>query len=255
MGTCGGGSIDYVLSDHNILPAEALRHYAERPLYLPFAYCYHPLEEPPAVTAPPGVGSGGVTFGSMNSLPKISRGALRAWRRILEQVPNGRLLIKAGFPFRDDEVRRRFLRRLEEEGIDPARVLLKDWVAGHAAHLTTYNEIDVALDSFPYNGVVTTYEALLMGVPVVTRTGARALDRYATSILRAVGLEDGIAADEDSYVARAAALAADRERLAMLRRTLRDRLLASPACDARLAARSIEQAFRGAWRDYCAAAH
>jgi protein O-GlcNAc transferase len=244
-----------VLADDRILPAGAERHYAERVLRIPFAYCYRPLDEPPAAVPPPALASGVITFGSMNSLPKISGSAIRAWQRILGRVPNSRLMVKAGFPFRDDEVRRRFLRRLESAGIEPRRVVLKEWVPTHSDHLAAYNEIDVALDSLPYNGVVTTYEALLMGVPVVTRTGARALDRYATSILTSVGFTEGIAAHEDAYVAQAVSLASDLSRLATLRGSLRDRLLASPACDAGLVARSIEAALRTAWRDYCARSH
>src|SRR5258708_15127329 len=188
MGTSGGATMDSVLCDDQILPPAAEHDYAERRLRIPFAYCYRPLGEPPAVAPSPALAGGPVTFGSMNSLPKISRRAIRAWRRILDQVAGSRLLVKAGFPFRDPDVRRLFLRRLQDEGVDVARIVLKDWVPTHGDHLAAYGDIDVALDSFPYNGVVTTYEALLMGVPVVTRTRARALDRYATSILRTGGV-------------------------------------------------------------------
>lgn len=255
MGTCGGATMDYVLCDDQILPPAAERHYAERRLRIPFAYCYRPLGTPPAVAPSPALTRGTVTFGSMNSLPKISRRAIRAWRRILDQAADSRLLVKAGFPFRDPDVRRLFLRRLEDEGVEVARVVLKDWVPTHGDHLAAYGDIDIALDSFPYNGVVTTYEALLMGVPVVTRTGPRVLDRYATSILRTVDFEEGIAADDDGYVARAVALASDRRRLAELRASLRTMLLSSPACDGTFVARSIEAALRTAWRSYCAASH
>ncbi|MBV8533961.1 MAG: peptide-binding protein, partial [Alphaproteobacteria bacterium] len=112
--------------------------------------------------------------------------------------------------------------------------------------------VDVALDSFPYCGVTTTYEALLMGVPVVTIAGARVLGRYSAGILRAAGLAEGVAEDEHDYVARAVALAADRGRLASLRQPLRDALLNSLACDAPRVASSIESALRSAWRDWCA---
>lgn len=251
MGTCGGPTIDYIVADEDLIPAEALPHVAERVLRVPFSHCFRPLAGLPEVGPLPSDTSGVITFGSMNTLPKISRRAMRAWGRILDQAKTARLLIKAGFPFRDPAVQQHVLRRMAEEGVDTARVVVKQWTPAHADHLATYNEIDVALDAFPYCGVITSYEALSMGVPVVTRTGARVLDRYTTAILRAIGFEDGIAADDEAYVARAVALASDRDRLRSLRRSLRGRLSGSLACDARRVAGSLEDAWRRAWRDWC----
>lgn len=251
MGPCGGPSIDYVIADEHILPDSARSHYSERVLQVPFAYCYRPIQALPEIGEPPALAAGVITFGSMNTLPKISRGAIHAWRRILDRVTAARLLVKAGFPFRDPRVRQEFLQRLAEEGVDPGRVILKDWTPGHADHLAVYNEIDVALDSFPYCGVITTYEALSMGVPVVTRTGDRVLDRYSSSILSTVGFTDGIAGNDDDYVERAVALASDPDRLRALRRSLRSQLLASTACDAAQVAASLGSALRSAWRDWC----
>ena len=251
MSTCGGSTIDYVVADDSLVPDEALRHIAERVLRVPFAYCFQPLGPLPAVAGLPCDTTGTITFGSLNTLPKISRRAMAAWARILAQVPNSRLLIKAGFPFRDPAVQHHVLGRLRAAGVDVGRVVLKDWTAAHGDHLATYNEVDVALDSFPYCGVITTYEALSMGVPVVTRAGVRVLDRYSTAILRAVGFVDGVAADDDAYVARAVALAADRDRLRSLRQTLRSMLFGSIAGDASRVASSIEAALRSAWHDWC----
>lgn len=251
MGTCGGPTIDYVVTDRIVGAEATLQHFAECALFVPFAYCYHPLEPLPDVGDLPCDRTGVITFGSLNSLPKISRRAMRAWRRILDQVKDSRLLIKAGFPFRDPAVQRHVLKRLADEGVDTGRISVKEWTPAHGDHLATYNEVDIALDAFPYCGVITTYEALSMGVPVVTRTGTRVLDRYSTAILRAVGFDDGVAADDEAYVARAVALASDRGRLRALRGSLRDQLLGSPACDARRVASFLEDALRSAWRDWC----
>ncbi len=252
MGPCGGATIDYVIADDRLLPPQAEKFYTEKILRIPFAHCYRPTLEPPPIRVLPAAQSGVVTFGSMNVLPKVGRRAIRAWSRILQSVGNSRLLVKAGFPFRDPDVRKAFLARLAEQGIGAERVTLMEWSPDYRGHMDVYNAIDIALDSFPYCGVTTTYEALSMGVPVVTLAGARVLDRYASDILGTVGFDDGIASTEDDYVARAVDLASDIERLRKLRSSLRERLFASPACDATRFARSIETVLRSAWRDWCA---
>jgi protein O-GlcNAc transferase len=254
MGTCGGPTIDYVLVDDVIAPDPALSHFSERALRVPFAYCYRPLSALPDIGDPPCERSGFVTFGSLNALPKIGPRAIRAWGRILDQVERSRLVVKAGFPFRDPMVQEHFLRRLAAEGVDASRVTLQGWLPHERDHMALHNEIDIALDSFPYCGVTTTYEALAMGVPVITRAGTQMLGRYAADILRAAGLADGIAEDDDGYVARAVTLARDRDRLRALRRSLHGMLFNSPACDAPRTAGSIENALRSAWRDWCARA-
>jgi predicted O-linked N-acetylglucosamine transferase (SPINDLY family) len=119
--------------------------------------------------------------------------------------------------------------------------------------LQAYSQIDIALDPFPYSGGVTTCEALWMGVPVVTMTGASFAGRHATSYLRTVRLDDLVSADEEQYVATAAQLAGDLDSLEALRNTMRTRLSASPLMNYAAYARNFETAMRGAWTTYCAA--
>jgi predicted O-linked N-acetylglucosamine transferase (SPINDLY family) len=124
---------------------------------------------------------------------------------------------------------------------------------GTAAHLAAYHQVDIALDPFPYNGTTTTCEALWMGVPVVTLRGDRHAGRVGASLLTQVGLPDLIAASVEEYVEIAAALAGDAARLSDVRRSLRQRMAASPLCDGRAFARKIESAFRSMWRKWCEA--
>lgn len=247
-----GGVVDYVMVDATLSPEGEPARLTERNLHVPFAYCHRPLDAPPPLQDPPALTAGHVTFGSVNNLLKLSPGLLRAWGRLLARAPTARLIVKAGPPFKDEAVQDDFMRRLAQAGVDAARVTLAPWAPDHAAHMEIYNRIDVALDSFPYCGVTTTFEALGMGVPVVTRAGPRIMERYGVDILRAVGFEDGVANDDDSYVERALALAADPGRLRDLRRSLPAALKNSIACDGARVAAGIEEAIRGAWRAWCA---
>jgi predicted O-linked N-acetylglucosamine transferase (SPINDLY family) len=156
-----------------------------------------------------------------------------------------------GMAFADPPTRDTFLRRAAAVGLDPARVDALAWIADGGHHLAVYGDIDIALDPTPYAGVITTCEAMSLGIPVVTRAGDRLLGRYGATLLDAVGLGDLVAESDDAYVATAVALARDPARLAQLRSTLGRRFAESPICDARSYARSVEEAYRRMWRSWC----
>jgi predicted O-linked N-acetylglucosamine transferase (SPINDLY family) len=118
-------------------------------------------------------------------------------------------------------------------------------------YLAAYNQVDIALDPFPFPGGTTSIEGLWMGVPVLSLKGRRFISHQGETILHNVGLPEWIAVDEDDYVAKAAAFAGDLRALAALRTDLRERLVASPLCDAPRFARNLEEAFRGMWRSWC----
>jgi predicted O-linked N-acetylglucosamine transferase (SPINDLY family) len=168
----------------------------------------------------------------------------------MTQMPDARLLLK-GQPFADPAVCTWFLSRLGQRGIAAERIDLVAWIADGGSHLRLYDRIDIALDPFPYNGTTTTCEALWMGVPVVALAGDRHAGRVGASLLTQAGLTDLIAASIDDYVATAARLAADPDRLGELRNTLRPRLAASPLGDAAGFARKVEDAYRMMWRRWC----
>src|SRR6185436_10653249 len=124
-----------------------------------------------------------------------------------------------------------FLARLQRHGIDAQRVTLRGRTPGLEDHLADYGQMDIALDTFPYNGTTTTCEALWMGVPVVTLRGDRHAGRVGASLLSQIGLPDLIANSVEEYVEIVVALASDPARLMDLRRSLRPRIAASPLCD------------------------
>ena len=118
-------------------------------------------------------------------------------------------------------------------------------------HLGSYSEVDIALDTFPYNGATTTFQALWMGVPVVSLAGDTFCGRMAGSILHHSGLDDLVADTPEMYVARACDLARDHSRLETLRTTVRERIAASPLCDASTYTLTVEAAYRNMWQNWC----
>ena len=246
--TTGLPTMDCLLSDDIADPDGAGA--PETVLHLPGGYlCYRPPSGPgvPEVTPVPAQASGHVTFGSFNNLAKLSEPALDAWAVLLRAVPESRLLLKAR-GLVGPGARRRLHERFAARQVDPSRIELAPPTPTTALHLQLYGQVDVALDTFPYNGTTTTCEALWSGVPVVTIAGNRHMGRVGQSILHRLSLEDLVARDVADYVRIAAALAADRERLAALRRGLRERLGASPLMDGPRLARALEAAFRQAWQ-------
>ncbi len=130
----------------------------------------------------------------------------------------------------DPGVKRRYLDLFAAHGVEPERLELLPWTS-YAEYLATYQQVDVALDTFPFSGSTTTCEALWMGVPVITCPGETFASRHSLSHLSNVGLVETIARDLDASVALAVAMPGDLPRLAALRASLRNRMAASPLCD------------------------
>lgn len=212
----------------------------------PCFLCFRVPEEAPDPGPPPSASKGYVTFGSFNTLAKISERCLKAWAAVLRGVPRSRMVIK-NLSLSDEELRQELFTRFAGEGVDPARLTLLGYVPEVAAHLGAYKSVDIALDTFPYNGTTTTCEALSMGVPVVVLEGRTHASRVGASLLHAAGLAEFIAEDVDAYVLLAMGLARDESRRRVLRLGLRERLRASALCDAGAYARRWEAALLRLW--------
>ena len=249
--TTGLASIDYRIVDAVTDPPGAADACAsETLLRLADGFlCYGGPKDAPPPAPPPCIKNGFITFGSFNNPAKVSPATFDIWARLLARLPDAHLLLK-GKSFADAATCASYLARLGERGIAAEHVKLMAWLPGGNAHLTLYEQIDIALDPFPYNGTTTTCEALWMGVPVITLRGDRHSARVGASLLSQVGLTDWIAESADDYVEIALALAADPGRLHDLRRSLRRRLAASSLCDGAGFAHKLEDAYRAIWRNY-----
>jgi predicted O-linked N-acetylglucosamine transferase (SPINDLY family) len=194
----------------------------------------------PEIAQAPCASSGRFVFGCFNNLCKVTPAVIQIWAALLARVPHARLLLNS-WELRQAAARDRYAGLLREAGIAAGRVDLHPG-GGHFYFLDQYNLIDVALDPFPYSGGLSTCEALMMGVPVVTFPGERFCGRHATSHLTNAGLASWVAPDLDGYVDLAVGLARDPGAVVEARAALRDRTLRSRLCDAGAHARAFTRA-------------
>jgi protein O-GlcNAc transferase len=207
---------------------------------------YQPDPNTPAVAPLPALVNGYITFGSFNNFSKINPAVLKLWSEVLKQVPGSRLLLKCP-ALTDATVRDRVSAALQALGIGAERVDLLGHTRTRQEHMALYARVDIALDTFPYNGTTTTCEALWMGVPVLSLVGKHHAGRVGASLLTAAGLADWLADAPESFVAIAQERAADVAGLARLRGALRGQLADSSLCDATDFVRRLEDAMREAW--------
>lgn len=249
--TTGLPVMDYRLTDALADPEGLDVFYTEKLVRLPGGFlCYRPLADSPPVAPLPALENGYVTFGSFNNLAKINPEVIALWAELLQAVPNARLFIKN--PSLTDEATREIYYGLfEEHGATRDRVELRGRTATQAEHLGLYQRLDIALDTFPYNGTTTTCEALWMGVPVITLVGKTHAGRVGLSLLANLGRKEWCAESREQYLSHAADLASDLQGLAALRAGLRENMASSPLCDGKNLARNVEMSYQDMWHTWC----
>lgn len=250
--TTGLTVIDYRITDHYVDPEGKTESFnTEQLLRMPNSYfCYRPDDDSPPINPLPALKKQHITFGSFNNYAKLNASILAIWAQVLQRVPTAKLLVKAR-SLNDPDTRQRLKQELAALGIDSGRLILVNYADSTAAHLKYYHQVDIALDSYPYNGATTTCEALWMGVPVVTLVGERHTARMGLSILSAVGLTELIADTPASYVKICVKLTNNINYLQQLRASLRNQLLTSPLLDEKNFTRHLEVAYRQVWQRWC----
>jgi len=248
--TIGSHLVDYRLTDHCLDPPGSEAYYLEKLAYLPGGQiCYKPPDDVPDVAGLPALSNGYITFGSFNGNQKINRRIVALWAQVLQAVEGSRMVLKfAGG--HDKKVTERYHRWFESFGIDRDRISIHGWL-DPGDHFALYNTIDIALDTYPYHGCLTTLEGLWMGVPLVSLTGDHCISRVGLSILSALDMAFFTAVSPQEYVRKAVALSQNSAALAKIRATLRRRMAASPLCDARGFGQGLEKIYREAWRQWC----
>jgi predicted O-linked N-acetylglucosamine transferase (SPINDLY family) len=242
-GSTGVPNMDYLLGDVIVTPEGCESLYTEQVLRLPgTVFCFAPEDDYPSPKFDAAVAKRSLTFGSFNNVPKLTPHTLKLWARVLAEVPDSRLVLKAP-SFSDEAAKRIFAERLEALGVDLSRVEFRGPV-GLTDMMAEYADIDIALDPVPYNGGTTSLQAMWMGVPVLTQMGAHFVSRMGASFMTAAGLPEWVAKDDDDYVAIAKKMASDRKALLSLKKGLRKQLQKNQAWDVVLHTRALEAAWR-----------
>jgi protein O-GlcNAc transferase len=242
--TTGLKSIDYFLADaYTDPPGESDAYHTETIWRLPGSFAvYQGDADCPDVGELPALRCGFVTFGSFNHVRKLTAETIALWARVIAAVPTSRLLLKDR-SLSDEATRKMVTQQFVQAGVTAARLILLPRDEDYRSHMSRYNEMDIALDTFPYNGTTTTCDATWMGVPVITLIGDRRVSRMGYSIAMNVGLDQVAAATQDDFVEKAKRLAGDLSILAAIRATLRQKMKDSPLGNPRVFLSNLENAY------------
>ncbi|HEY9839426.1 MAG: tetratricopeptide repeat protein [Candidatus Sericytochromatia bacterium] len=246
IGSTGLSAIGYCLADAVMIPPEQACWHSESPLYLSSGFHWQPRAEYADLSAadPPGLTGGRFTLGCGNDTLKLNPAVLGLWAELLRLLPEADLLLKAP-GLEEFALQEHFQQFFVRSGVAPERIRCEGSTPPRA-HLDFYRRCDLILDPFPFNGAISTCDALWMGRPVIVRDGGH---RVGASILTAVGLSDWIAADEADYLRKACILARAPQRVSPP--GLRERLLASPICDGKGFCAQVEGHYRRLWEAWC----
>jgi protein O-GlcNAc transferase len=249
--TTGMAAMDFRLTDDwSDPPGTTDAFYTEKLVRLPRSFfCYQPSANAPAVVPLPATTRGYVTFGSFNNFAKVTPQVLAAWAEILARVPDSRLIILADAV---PSLLAYMAQSFAEGGIAADRVEVAAR-RPRSDYLELINGVDIALDPFPFQGHTTTCDALWQGLPVVTLAGQTYAQRFGSSTLMTLGLNDLVTPTIEAYVQTAVELAADHESLAKLRDGLRQRMIDSPLADYSAFTANLETQYQTLWRNCCAA--
>ena len=246
-------AMDYVIVDPCTNPPGAEKYYTEKLLYMPDHYLCHVLEDGPVAKPPAFTRNGYITFACFHNFQKITDRTLGMWRLILDRTENTALKIMGKLP--EEKAGRDMIEeRFRKNGMPMDRISMLP----HGKiddYFAAYNDVDIMLDTYPFNGATTTFDALKMGRPIITLAGERHVTRVGYSILKKIGFEDLVAFTEDEYVEKAVALATDRDRLLVICRELPGRLINSPLVDQHTFRKNYEVLTRDAWVAHCASIH
>jgi predicted O-linked N-acetylglucosamine transferase (SPINDLY family) len=242
-GTLGASYIDYLLADPVVIPRGEEQWYAEKVIRLPD--CYLPNDDRRPIAAAPsreeaGLPAQGLVFCAFTNAYKINPPVFDIWMRLLREVPQSVLWLRAV----DQTTRSNLQREAQSRGVDAERLIFAPHVASMAEHLGRHRLADVYLDTLPYNAHSTTCDALWAGVPVVTCMGGSFASRAAASALHAAGLPELIGSNLEEYGQLALELACDPRKLQAVRARLAANRTASPLFDTARYTRGLESAYR-----------
>ena len=236
--TTGLTEMDWILGDRNT-PTSLDAHFRERIWRLPrIAQCYRGDHSLPESRWRPGAT---VWLGSFNKYSKMREETFALWGKVMMALPEARLLLEDRTDH-EEESHERILAGMAKHGIAADRIEFNPAIYGHMQHMKLYDRLDIALDTIPFNSGTTAYDALWMGVPLVSLEGNYTGGMISSTALRDMGRAEWTAYSQEEYVAIVCSLARNVELRKELRKTQRARMAASPVCDYRALAKDIATA-------------
>ena len=225
--TTGIKGMDYIIADPNLVFENEKKNYSEKIIYMPKIWNSHSgINIERVYTQPPIVKNKYITFGSFNNFKKINDNVVNVWSRILKKIPNSKLLLKSSSVLSNNLISEKFKENQILESIE-----FEPFASDFETHINLYKKVDIALDTFPYNGVTTSFEAIWMGVPVITMSGYNFNSRCGVSINRNLKMENLIASDEKDYVSKVIDLSKNTKKYLDLRKSIFVDALKSPLFD------------------------
>jgi protein O-GlcNAc transferase len=221
--TSGLSEMDYLIADPNLIKKNELKMYSEKILFLPNIWnCHSGLDISRIETPAPLIKNKHITFGSFNNAFKISDEVVSVWSKILKNINNSKLIIKSSLNYSDKILKEKF-----EKNQVFNQITFLDKTNSFEEHINEYKKIDLALDTFPYNGVTTSFEAIWMNVPVLTLKGFNPNSRAGESINKNLNMNYLIADNKEEYVLKAVELSKNFEKLIEIRKYLFAKVLTS----------------------------
>tara|TARA_S200000501_G_scaffold373615_1_gene421143 strand:- start:1190 stop:2074 length:885 start_codon:yes stop_codon:yes gene_type:complete len=249
VSTTGLKEVDFLVTDSTISPKEtSLNLYTEKLIYLSQVNTYQALENSPNVSELPALKNNYITFGSCNNIAKINIEVIKTWSRILNAIPNSKLLIKHR-SLDNNLLKRRILFSFREFDIESERIVLEGFTPNPIDYLDVYNKIDISLDPFPFGGGTVSYESLWMGVPILTMLGELFMGRLSGSLMKQVGLSNWIVNSQSDYISIAISFSTNLGELGQIRQTLRQQARLS-IFDGVKYTREFESALIKVWGNY-----
>ena len=250
VNTTGIKEMDYIITDPNLISDDEKKFYSEKIVKLPEIWnCHSIINTDLEIKEQPYYKNNFFTFGCFNNSSKISDEVIEAWSKILSKVKDSKLVLKA--VSKDAEAAHsNFLYKFKQFGIHENRIIFLPREKKREDHYKLYNKIDLALDTFPYPGVTTTFEAVWMGVATLTLMGNNFVSRCGTSINLNLGMKDFIASDLNEYINKAVLFSNEHKKLSEIRGSLRKKAINSPLFNSQDFGKNFSNLLNVMWKNY-----
>ena len=248
-GSTGISEIDYIIGDAHVTPLKDKKYFAEKIFNLPNIWiCFTEPDFDIKIKELPASKNNYITFGSFNNLAKINEKVICLWSKIIKAIPKSRIFFKSS-PLDNLDIKKKLISTFKKYNIDSNLIIIEGKSARNQS-LESYNKVDIALDPFPYSGAITTFEAMWMGVPVLTKKGNKFVSRQTESINNNSGMADWVAQNEDEYFKKAIKFSSNIQHLSKVRMNLRKKVLNSPSFNSSLFAKQFDKMLWKLWEDF-----